>query len=116
MKRYLLFGGEDYYPGGGWRDFLGDFDSEADAEYEARRRRTLKWTEGRIEWAQVVDVETGEVDDLVLGMPEVRPEPEEYDPQVHLPDPVRQQYEMDEEGRPRHVGRPTGVNWIGGGE
>lgn len=27
MKRYMLFAGSDYYPKGGSRDFLGDFES-----------------------------------------------------------------------------------------
>lgn len=32
MKRYLLFSGEDYYPIGGWKDFIGDFDSAEEAK------------------------------------------------------------------------------------
>lgn len=27
MKKYLLFAGDHYYPSGGVRDFVGDFDS-----------------------------------------------------------------------------------------
>ncbi len=27
MKRYLLFCCFDYYPSGGWRDFVGSYDS-----------------------------------------------------------------------------------------
>lgn len=30
MKRYLLFGGYQYYPNGGWEDFLGDYDEYND--------------------------------------------------------------------------------------
>jgi hypothetical protein len=31
VKRYLLFTYEDYYPGGGWSDFRGSFDTPEDA-------------------------------------------------------------------------------------
>lgn len=31
MKRYLLFAGEDYYPGGGANDLKGDFDTIEEA-------------------------------------------------------------------------------------
>ena len=27
MKKYLLFAGEDYYPEGGWNDFITDSDN-----------------------------------------------------------------------------------------
>ena len=34
MKRYLVFVSQDYYPGGGWRDFEKSFDdSEAAIEF-----------------------------------------------------------------------------------
>lgn len=32
MKNLLLFGGENYYPDGGFDDFLGDFDNMQDVE------------------------------------------------------------------------------------
>ena len=31
MKRYLVFAYPVYYPGGGWSDFIADFDSIEDA-------------------------------------------------------------------------------------
>ena len=31
MDGYLLFGGETYYPKGGWSDYIGAFRSEAEA-------------------------------------------------------------------------------------
>ena len=31
MKRYLVFTYPGYYPGGGWSDFIDDFDSIEDA-------------------------------------------------------------------------------------
>jgi hypothetical protein len=35
VRRYLLFGGNCYYPSGGWVDFQGAFDSIEEAmEYE----------------------------------------------------------------------------------
>lgn len=36
MKRFLLFAYDAYYPGGGWADFKGDFDSLEDAEAAAK--------------------------------------------------------------------------------
>ena len=52
MKRYLLFGGDDYYPAGGWGDFLGDFDSVPDAVAAAASHPM------KPQWAEVVDTET----------------------------------------------------------
>ena len=31
MKKYMLFGGWEYYPAGGWADFLGDYDTLEEA-------------------------------------------------------------------------------------
>jgi hypothetical protein len=31
MKKYLLFLGDCYYPGGGWNDFKGSFDTIEEA-------------------------------------------------------------------------------------
>ncbi len=57
IKRYLVFSGPHYYPGGGWRDFRGSFDTEAYARAEARRlsRLTAAGEEYGEKWAQVVD-------------------------------------------------------------
>jgi hypothetical protein len=35
LKRYLLFMYDDYYPGGGWHDFRGSFDTPEEAMAEA---------------------------------------------------------------------------------
>lgn len=50
MKRYLLFGGEDYYPLGGWDDFRDSFDSAEEACDLPLGRN--------VDWAHVVDTET----------------------------------------------------------
>jgi len=31
MKKYLVYGGDDYYPCGGMNDFLGDYDDQEGA-------------------------------------------------------------------------------------
>lgn len=51
MKRYLLFSGYGYYPGGGWSDFKGDFDTlkEAEDHYVIVKERD------REDWYHVVD-------------------------------------------------------------
>lgn len=51
MKRYLVFAGDQYYPAGGWEDFMGAFVTleEAQDYYEK-----LTGTD----WKQLVDLET----------------------------------------------------------
>ena len=57
MKRYLLFGGHVYYPRGGWRDFIGSFDTVEEAEkfhydgLESWEKEEL----GRYNWHDIVD-------------------------------------------------------------
>jgi hypothetical protein len=47
MKRYLLFGGDHYYPFGGWEDFAEDFSSVESAK---------KYTENHFkDWWHIVD-------------------------------------------------------------
>jgi len=53
LGRYLLFGGDNYYPGGGWNDFLEHSD---DLEY-IRRCIPIHGTD----WWQIVDTKTREV-------------------------------------------------------
>lgn len=38
MKRYILFGFDQYYPGGGVNDILQVFDGEDELEYEEKRK------------------------------------------------------------------------------
>lgn len=33
MKRYLLFAGQSYYPGGGWDDFVWHFNNYLEAHH-----------------------------------------------------------------------------------
>ncbi len=53
MKRFLVFSGYDYYPCGGWDDFLGDFDSIGEARAAAAKEPPVYWT-------HVVDLQSGE--------------------------------------------------------
>lgn len=50
-----LFAGEVFYPRGGWHDMLGMFDTYEEA-VEAFETDAI-----RVDWGQVVDLETGEV-------------------------------------------------------
>jgi hypothetical protein len=70
MKRYLVFLGEDYYPGGGWSDFKGSYE-----DLESARKKILTELDRTInqsnikykdlpvedrfhsDWGQVVDLE-----------------------------------------------------------
>lgn len=51
MKRYLLFAGPGYYPLGGWDDFIGSFDSEAEAIKYALGDHLTQ------DWAHIADAE-----------------------------------------------------------
>lgn len=59
MKKYVLFGGDVFYPLGGWQDFKGDFDDIPQALNAAAN--------GRWGWWQIVDLETGEMAQEGLG-------------------------------------------------
>ena len=56
MKRFLLFGGMSYYPGGGWTDFIGSFDT-LEAVRDAGRDHRDRW-EDRPDWLHIVDTES----------------------------------------------------------
>lgn len=53
MKRYLLFGGDNYYPAGGWKDIKGQFDHKVDALKAASK--------GCFDWWHVVDSTIGQI-------------------------------------------------------
>lgn len=53
MKRFLLFGGDQYYPLGGWQDYKEDFSTKQSALREAA---AWGW-----DWYQIVDSQTEEI-------------------------------------------------------
>lgn len=63
--RYLLFGGDKYYPLGGWQDYKAGFDDLVRA-LEVAAGNTYTAATGRTavrdwEWWQIVDLETGRI-------------------------------------------------------
>lgn len=52
LKRYLLFAGHNYYPNGGWSDFVCSFDSIEECQKHFDTDDSLY----PFEWAQIVDV------------------------------------------------------------
>jgi hypothetical protein len=65
MKRYLVFGGDNYYPCGGWDDLLGEFDNLEDAKLTITHGKINACKHKGIEplsrdWNHIVDLETGE--------------------------------------------------------
>lgn len=50
MKRYVVFIGEDYYPRGGFNDFVMDTDDKNEAIKKAKEVEV-----DRFRWAQVYD-------------------------------------------------------------
>ena len=57
MKRFLVFAGNNYYPGGGWTDFRKD----ADTIEAARELAEVRGVYGTSDWVHVVDTQTGEI-------------------------------------------------------
>lgn len=54
MKQYLLFGGRDYYPAGGWEDFIASSDELYDLVIHAKMLLIEN-----IDWCQIVFSGTG---------------------------------------------------------
>jgi hypothetical protein len=52
IKRYAAFSGSNYYPDGGWDDFVGTYDTLEEARMAQRPNDN--------DWQHVVDLETGE--------------------------------------------------------
>lgn len=52
MKRYLTFGGSNYYPCGGMGDFIESFDNLEDAKQSVLNI---------FDWCQILDNQTGTV-------------------------------------------------------
>lgn len=57
MKKYFVFAGDTFYPGGGMCDFRGTFDSYEDA----MKRITHEDDHPAFDWAQIVTIENGVV-------------------------------------------------------
>ena len=58
VKRFVVFAGFQYYPGGGWEDFIGSCDTLEEAR--ELRRATLE-ENYQYSWSHIVDLQTGEV-------------------------------------------------------
>ena len=61
MKRFLLFAGDEYYPTGGWGDFISDFDTLEEVKKDILSGRFYK------DWYQIVDTQNKEVVDFFLN-------------------------------------------------
>ena len=58
--RYLVFGGSEYYPGGGIQDLVGSFDDLAQAVARMRElREPDEWSYTSCDWVHVYDVQAG---------------------------------------------------------
>lgn len=49
MKRFLVFGGYDYYPSGGWEDYQSAFDTLEEA------KTFIQSPTSELDWYHVVD-------------------------------------------------------------
>ena len=56
MKKYLVFAGCDYYPSGGWGDFIGSYDVLQDA--------LIKVIQFKNDWYHIVDRDTMNIVEL----------------------------------------------------
>lgn len=74
-KRFVLMGGDNYYPAGGFLDYLGSFDTKEEAN-EAKDKFLKE--RGSYSWAHVADLETGDyegtrghtpIGELLRGLP-----------------------------------------------
>ena len=52
LQQFIVFAGDNYYPGGGWDDFQGSYETLQEALTEAPALG---------EWWHIVDTKTGEV-------------------------------------------------------
>ena len=58
MKRYLAFYGDIYYPLGGMRDFIGDYDSIDEAISAVKEKNKSEWSgteDWDVIWANIYD-------------------------------------------------------------
>jgi hypothetical protein len=59
MNQFLLFAGDEYYPGGGWSDFRGSFKTVEEAEEKAIKPTDREWASNSYDWWHIVDSATG---------------------------------------------------------
>lgn len=59
VKRYALFGGECYYPSGGWDDFLSWHETVEKAH--AGGKRFLRRGDRTDRWCEIVDMRVGKI-------------------------------------------------------
>jgi hypothetical protein len=62
MNQFLLFAGDEYYPGGGWSDFRGSFKTVEEAEEKANKPTDNEWgdcVDRSYDWWHIVDSDTG---------------------------------------------------------
>lgn len=53
MKQFLLFGGDTYYPSGGWGDFIQSFNTNEEAQIAANLLHHAQ----QLQWYHIVDIE-----------------------------------------------------------
>lgn len=60
MKKYLLFAGDNYYPGGGMYDLIDSFDTIEEAIIKAKEQRPYADSSGYqcYDWYHIVDKDT----------------------------------------------------------
>ena len=56
MNNYLLFAGDNYYPSGGWEDFIGSFSTQEEAQDVGADK-----IEDEFNWYHVVDLSSGNI-------------------------------------------------------
>jgi hypothetical protein len=61
MNRYAIFGGDYYYPNGGWDDLREDFETVEQAQTYVREELvTVIWGgDMRDQWWHIIDLNTG---------------------------------------------------------
>lgn len=67
VKRYLLFAGENYYPGGGWDDYVTDADTVEELRDLLKRMGDSDDSSHDWDWWQIIDIEEGKVVDVKTG-------------------------------------------------
>jgi len=55
MKQFLLFAGDNFYPAGGWKDFVASYDSAGAAFKKGESKKAKR----DADWFHVIDSETG---------------------------------------------------------